>query len=179
MIKITNKSIDSVPMVQSDVLHKQYWNKLHQEHKDLLNLAIDKQLGTECARVFDLNMIKLGNDLVVEQGDNRVYVPNFDIPHIIIHNHADGATLSLEDFNSFMRRPNTLSIHAVSNGGSVCILEKLPHFNAAEAIKKYISTLNEAITLVENGAIQPELEIIVEQFLVSLVENGFMYRRWV
>lgn len=179
MIKITKASIDSVPKIQSNVLPEQHWDKLHNEHKDLLELALGKQLGTECARVFDLDMEKLGNDLVGEQGDNRVYVPNFDVPHIIIHNHADGATISLEDFNSFLRRPHTLSIQAVSNGGSVCVLEKLPHFNAAEAIKKYICTLDEAMMLVENGASQPELEEVIEKFLSSLAENGFFYRRWV
>ena len=120
----------------------------------------------------------MGDDFIGESGDNRVLVSNFDTPHIIVHNHADGSTISLEDFNSFLRRPQTLSIQAVSNGGSVYSLEKLPHYDAVAAIKKYITTLDKVYEQLENEAQQEAVEEIIEEFLVSLNDNGFIYRRW-
>ena len=60
----------------------------------------------------------------------------------------------------------------------MCILEKLPHFNAVEAIRKYLCTLDKVLTLVNDNESQPEIEHVVEDFLKSLSENGFMYRRW-
>jgi hypothetical protein len=101
LIKITSNSIGNVPKTESDVISKRYWEQLYKEHIDLLKLAQDKQLGTECARVFDLNMNKLGNDFIGKSGENRVLVSNFDTPHVIIHNHADGSTISLEDLTLF------------------------------------------------------------------------------
>jgi len=168
----------NVPKTESYVITSDYWGQLYKEHTDLLRLAQDKQLGTECARVFDLNLKKLGSDFIGKPGDNRVLVSNFNTPHVIIHNHADGSTISLEDFNSFLRRPHTFSIQAVSNGGTVFILEKLPQYNAVDAIKKYISTLDKAYELLEKDADQVKIEEVVEGFLLSLNENGFMYRRW-
>ena len=178
MIRITSKSLNNVPKTESSVVPEKYWEQLHKEHIDLLKLAQDKQLGTECARVFDLSMKKLGDDFIGESGDNRVLVSNFDTPHIIIHNHADGSTISLEDFNSFLRRPQTFSIQAISNGGSVCSLEKLQHYDAVAAIKKYITTLDRVYEQLENEAELKEIERVVIEFLLSLDEDGFVYRRW-
>jgi len=178
LIKITSNSISSVPKVESDVISEQYWEQLYNEHIELLKLAQDKQIGTECARVFDLRMKKLGSDFIGKPADNRVLVSNFDSQHIIIHNHADGSTISLEDFNSFLRRPQTLSIQAISNGGTVFILEKLPHFNAVSAIKKYLIALDNVYELLECETARGKIESIVEEFLLSLNENGFKYRRW-
>jgi len=88
--------------------------------------------------------------------------------------------ISLEDFNSFLRRPQTFSIQAVSNCGSVYTLEKLPHFDAVSAIKKYIITLDKIYEILsdEDEIVQAIIERIIENFLLSLNENGFLYRRW-
>ena len=179
MIRIIDENIERVPMIQSETLSEEFWDKLHKEHQNLLRLAQDKELGTECARVFNLGMEKQGRDYIGSPGENRVLVENFDIPHIIIHNHADGATISLEDFDSFLRRPNTFSIQAVSNGGPVHLLEKLPHYNAVDAIRKYINALEEISILLDAEKTQDEVEGVVEEFLKSLTEDGFAYGRWV
>lgn len=178
MIIITDKSINNVPRTKSDIISEQYWEHLYIEHIALLKLVQDKQLGTECARVFDLNMKKIGSDFIGEPGENRVVVTNFDTPHVIIHNHADGSTISLVDVNSFLRRPQTFSIHAVSNGGSVYTLEKLYNYNAVEAIRKYICTIDRVTEQLNDRGEQALIERIIEDFLVSLNANGFLYRRW-
>jgi len=178
LINVTDKTISDVPRIKSDVLSEHHWGRLQEEHKSLLELVRNQPLGTECARVFDLSMSKQGDDFIGPPGGNSVTVKNFDTPHIVIHNHADGAPISLDDFESFLRRPQTFSVQAISNGGAVSTLEKLPLFSAVDAIHKYNRTVEGVGELVVKGASQTEVESAIESFLYSLNENGFIYRRW-
>ena len=176
-MKITDASIESVPLVESSVLPVEYWNKLQCEHKELLQSVRTEPIGTERIRAFDLKMGKLGDSLGAP-GDNRVSIIDFNRPHILIHNHADSSSISLGDFESFVKRPNSISLHAVGHDGSVSVIEKLSNYDAAGAIHKYIGVLEIVHDLLRNEASIGEISGVVEQFLATLSENGFIYRRW-
>jgi len=49
---------------------------------------------------------------------------------------------------------------------------------AVSAIKQYITTLDKVYEKLNDEADQAVVEEFVEEFLISLNENGFMYRRW-
>ena len=174
---ITDESIAQVPIIESIVLSREYWKNLQREHKDLLVSVKGKPIGTERIRAFDMNMRKQGDSLGAP-GDNRVSIRDFDFPHILIHNHADNSPISPGDFESFIKRPNTLSLHAVGHNGSVSVLEKLPDYDAAGAIHKYIGLLNAISNSLKYGVSNAEISCIVEQFLYTLSENSFTYGRW-
>jgi len=57
--------------------------------------------------------------------------------------------------------------------------EKLPNLSAVEAIKKFIITLDNAEKLLDKGAVQADIESIVDGFLQSLNNDGFIQRRLV
>ena len=174
---ITDCIIAHIPVIESCVLPKEQLSRLNKEHKELLQSIRAEPLGTERIRAFDMSMNILGDSLGL-QGDNRVSIKDFNLPHILIHNHADSAPISPGDFTSFIRRPNTLSIQAVGHDGSVSILERLPDYDAAGAIHKFIDILETISAALSSGAGSSDISFIVDKFLKSLSENGFTYRRW-
>ena len=177
-MRVTDESIARVPRITSDVLDERHWDTLQQKHRELLESIRDAVVGTERIVAFDLNMIELG-DAIGIPGNNRVSIKNFPEQHILIHNHADNNTFSFNDFESFVKRPSRLSIQAVGNGGAVFVLDKLPGYDAAGAIHKYLATIDQVEEAMLQGLGNSKIMDAIEQFYRSLTENGFTYRRWI
>jgi len=176
-LRVTDESVARVPRIESDVLDERHWDTLQQKHRALLEAVRDLPIGTECMMAFDLSMNQLG-DAIGLPGDHSVSMKRYKTPHILIHNHADSSPLSLDDFESFVIRPGTLSLTAVGHDGTVSILEKLPGYDTAGVRHKYMGTISNLEAALSNGEQHGEVSNITEQFLSSLSEYGFRYRRW-
>ena len=177
-MEITDEGINRIPVVGSSVLSNVHWAKMRDEHRKLLISVRGLLIGTERIRAFDMSMAQIGESLGLP-GDNSVSIKDFEKHHILIHNHADSSPISFSDFESFVKRPNTLSIQAVGHDGSVSVLEKRPSYDAAGAIHRYIDALGQVKDLLARRADNNEIIETIGQFLRSITKNGFAYWRWV
>ena len=169
---VTDESIARVPRIESDVLDERHWDTLQQKHRELLAFIRDDEFGTEAIAYYTMDMQQLAKDKG-EPGAWRVFPKNFDVPHIVMHTHPAGGPFSLNDFHPFITNQNTMMMCAVGHDISVYTLEKLPGFEAANAIHTIIDAARKApdprIDL--NG----HIEFVIEVYK-SIQKYGFVYR---
>ena len=173
LVTITDESIERIPIIESDVLPERYWETLRSEQQELLRYVRDDELGTEAVAYYTMDITMLGRYKGLP-GARQVFPTRYDVPHIVVHNHPDGRTLSINDFIPFIDNPMTKIMCAVGNNGTVYTLEKLPEFEAANAVRVFmdahVNILDPKITLIEH------IEY-TETFYTSTVKYGFLYRK--
>ncbi len=120
---ITDKAINSVPLVKVDGFTDEQNYLLQEAHKQLLRKAKTEKLGVEMSAVYDMNMKQIGKTRT-EHNVGRVGIDNPSEPYIGIHNHGSDETFSISDIEGFIRRNNMRMLTVVGNKGSIYILKK-------------------------------------------------------
>jgi hypothetical protein len=172
-VEITESGIERVPVVESSVLTEEYWETLRNEQRELLRFVRDDEPGTEAAAYYTMDMRLLSRYKGVP-GAGHVYPTDFDVPHIVMHNHPYGMTFSLNDFHPFISNANTIIMRAVGNDGAVYSLEKLPDYEAASAIHAFIEAVKKAPDPVSDIE---EYIRYTEKTYTAMLQYGFVYRK--
>ena len=120
---ITDKAINSVPLVKVDGFTDEQNYLLQEAHKQLLRKAKTEKLGVEMSAVYDMNMKQIGKTRT-EHNVGRVGIDNPSEPYIGIHNHGSDETFSISDIEGFIRRNNMRMLTVVGSKGSIYILKK-------------------------------------------------------
>lgn len=120
---ITDKAINSVPLVKVDGFTDEQNYLLQEAHKHLLQKAKTEKLGVEMSAVYDMDMKQIGKTRT-EHNVGRVGIDNPSEPYIGIHNHGSDETFSISDIEGFIRRNNMRMLTVVGNKGSIYILKK-------------------------------------------------------
>lgn len=120
---ITDKAINSVPLVKVDGFTDEQNYLLQEAHKQLLQKAKTEKLGVEMSAVYDMDMKQIGKTRT-EHNVGRVGIDNPSEPYIGIHNHGSDETFSISDIEGFIRRNNMRTLTVVGNKGSIYILKK-------------------------------------------------------
>lgn len=120
---ITDKAINSVPLVKVDGFTDEQNYLLQEAHKQLLQKAKKEKLGVEMSAVYDMDMKQIGKTRT-EHNVGRVGIDNPSEPYIGIHNHGSDETFSISDIEGFIRRNNMRTLTVVGNKGSIYILKK-------------------------------------------------------
>lgn len=120
---ITDKAINSVPLVKVDGFTDEQNYLLQEAHKQLLRKAKTEKLGVEMSAVYDMNMKQIGKTRT-EHNVGRVGIDNPSEPYIGIHNHGSDETFSISDIEGFIRRNNMRMLTVVGNKGSLYIIQK-------------------------------------------------------
>ena len=120
---ITDKAINSVPLVKVDGFTDEQNYLLQEAHKQLLQKAKTEKLGVEMSAVYDMNMKQIGKTRT-EHNVGRVGIDNPSEPYIGIHNHGSDETFSISDIEGFIRRNNMRMLTVVGSKGSIYILKK-------------------------------------------------------
>ncbi len=173
MVEITEINIQRVPIVESCALPQEYWETLRAEQQELLRFVREDEPGTEAAAYYTMVM-RLLSRYKGEPGAGNVYPKKFDVPHIVIHNHPYGMTFSLNDFHPFISNANTIIMRAVGNNGTVYSLEKLPEYEAANAIHAFIESVKKAPDPASNTE---EYIRYADTVYTSIQKYGFIYRK--
>lgn len=127
-IPITEEAIQRVPQVRPDGWSVERAERLQEAHRDLLRSVMDKPVGTEAGAIYSPDM-QLIERKVGDAAAQRISLPKYDEPHVLIHNHPSGFTFSKEDINSFGLRADTVIMTAVGNSGSVYLLQKTKEYD--------------------------------------------------
>jgi hypothetical protein len=172
-MKITDEAISRVPILESHVLSGEHWETLRVEQRKLLKYIRGDKPGTEAVAYYTMDMERLTRYKGLP-GAGDVFPTRFDIPHIAVHNHPDSRTFSLNDFKPFIDNPAMEVMSVVGHNGSVYALERLPDYEAANALFSFVEAVSNApYPLADiDGHIA-----FVESFYVSLRKFGFVYRK--
>ena len=170
---VTQKSIESVPLVKPASMTDEQAARLQDAHKALLEMVKDKPVGTEAFAVYTPDMTRLIKSGVGEDGAQEVRIPSVKEPHVILHNHPDGMTFSSSDIEGLvLSHPSGRVLSAVGNDGTVYLLERGEEFDAAGFIRGFVSVdLNNA-RMYDNPQ---EYAKAMRSFLEGAEKYGFAY----
>ena len=127
-LPITEQSLQAVQPFACRTLDEAGQQGLAQAHRELLQEAAARPVGTEAARCYGSDMQPLGETIFGDR-PGRVRIPNQDVPYIAAHTHPSGMTLSPGDIRGFAARENMRMLTAVGNDGTVYAIEKTPQFD--------------------------------------------------
>lgn len=125
---ITDKAINSVPLVKVDGFTDEQNYLLQEAHKQLLQKGKTEKLGVEMSAVYDMDMKQIGKTRT-EHNVGRVGIDNPSEPYIGIHNHGSDETFSISDIEGFIRRNNMRMLTVVGNKGSLYIIQKSDNYD--------------------------------------------------
>ncbi len=172
-MRVTDESIEKVPAIKSAFIGPKHEEQLRSAHQDLLRYIRGDVPGTEAIAYYTKDFVQLAR-YKGDSGANAVFPTNFSTPHFLMHNHPDGGTFSPNDFYGFIKNGNTGLMTAVGNDGSLYYLEKTQYYNASAALRKYIGLVDE---IKESSLDWESVNRLMEGFLESLTEDGFIYGR--
>jgi len=172
-VRITDESIERIPVLESDVLSEEHRETLRNEQRELLRFIRGDDDGTEAVAYYTLTMERL-NRYKGDPGAWQVFPTRYNIPHIAMHNHPAGGTFSLNDFHPFISNPNTKAMYAVGHDGVVYSLEKLPFCEAANAIHVFIDAAKNAPNPKEN---LNKFVDFIDEVYTAIHKFGFVYRK--
>jgi hypothetical protein len=143
--KITDKAIESVPLVKIPEYSLDESVKIQKEHKALLKYSKDNNNNGECAFVLSngLNNKKefVGTDDMLDFGSNGLVGSNL----FIMHNHPRNSSFSDRDVIILLDNANVKALSIVKNNGKVEVLVKNNDFSLQKAktelsrcYKKYV-----------------------------------------
>lgn len=169
--EITAQSIQHIQPFACETLDAAGSRALANAHKKLLLEARKVPLGVEKARCYGLDMQPLG-EYITGQRAGSVRVPNYSTPHIVIHNHPSGLTLSPGDILGFAARDSMRMLTIVGNDGSIYALEKTATTNP-ELLTKAATKLNVSAN---EPSLTPQSKInLVTNFLEEIAQYGVNY----
>lgn len=115
-VQITDESIGRVPLIQPEGWTEERAKKLQEANRELLRYVKDKPVGTEVAFVLNESAEIISDPIDGEL--DKVTVPEFNVPHIVIHNHPDCLIFSGADLIKFVMRSDAIGIEAIGNDGT-------------------------------------------------------------
>jgi SPP1 gp7 family putative phage head morphogenesis protein len=135
-IDITDVAINKVPYVELPGFTSEQNTLLQNKHKELLEIARDKNDSNEVLNIltteFDKEALTLGNETEVKPGENPEAVSLMrraqENSVVWIHNHPKNSTFSYGDLFSFLQ-PQIKALTAVTNQGKVFSISKNNNFN--------------------------------------------------
>ena len=127
-LPITEQSLQAVQPFACRTLDEAGQQALSRAHRELLQEAAGRPVGTEAARCYGSDMQPLG-DTIFGNRPGRVRIPDQDVPYIAAHTHPSGMTFSPNDIRGFATRENMQMLTAVGNDGTVYAIEKTSHFD--------------------------------------------------
>lgn len=170
--RVTMDSIKRVPAMPSKLLDEDRQLQLAGIHKQLLAQVSKKPLGTEAAECYTLDMQRLSYISYGFPGGQRVKVPDFDQPYVVVHNHPNDATFSFGDIRQMLERENLRLMTVVGNNGAVYGLEKGTAFDLEAAGSMLRSVKEQYPRWVED----PEEHLLaVKEFLKGVESFGLHY----
>lgn len=139
-IPITNKAIDSVPLIRPTGWSEEQAERLQEAHKELLTEAAKHPTGTEVGAVYNTKLKNLDS---VVGGVGTVSIPQFSEEHIVLHNHPDGELFSEGDIEPFLMRAELQAVTAVGNDGSLYYIGKTESYDGFQFGERYLKVLEE------------------------------------
>ena len=127
-LPITEQSLQAVQPFACRTLDEAGQQGLAKAHRELLQEAAGRPVGTEAARCYGPDMQPLG-DTIFGDRPGRVRIPDQDVPYIAAHTHPSGMTFSPNDIRGFATRENMQMLTAVGNDGTVYAIEKTSQFD--------------------------------------------------
>lgn len=125
---VTEQSIEAVQPFTCRVLDEAGQQALARAHRELLQAAAARPVGTEVACCYGLDMQPLSK-IIISGQQGRVRIPDQDVPYIASHTHPSGLTFSPSDIRRFALRENMRMLTAVGNDGTVYAIEKTAQFD--------------------------------------------------
>lgn len=130
---ITDKAIDSVPMVDIPGYSSEESLKVQQEHKDLLLFSREENNNGECAFTFRDGLSDrkefIGSDDYVNFGNDGLNGKDI----FVMHNHPRNSSYSDRDVKFLIENENVKALSIVKNNGHVEILIKNSDYSERKA----------------------------------------------
>ena len=125
---ITEKSIESVPLVSIDGYSEEQCLFIQNQHKELLKKSLDDNNSCEVAFVFNNSF---GNRRHFYGSDDIIDFKNtlFDKDSFVMHNHPRNSSYSMTDLIFFIRNQNVKTFTIVKNNGNVEFITKGTDYN--------------------------------------------------
>lgn len=160
LYRITGESITNAHVPKSEVLDNEGNEYLQEYSKQVLSMARDEPLGTECAMTIRLDDYRHIKTSVGEPRARSVIPPKEDMPHYMIHNHPSGLYFSPGDVRGFISRKNMRGMVAIGNNGNGFLMEKLEYYDkdGFDEFFKKISTKYKNDNFKIMNALQEECE---------------------
>lgn len=155
--KITDASIDNVPLIQFSTLSKIESANIQRIERGLLKYVRNNHNNEECALVYRLDKENFaswtdrlsepinGDMQTVEVGNHPLVLSAISVAVVITHNHPNNSPISIEDIALFMKINSVRILTAVGHDGHVSAIERTPSYDAQDAYDYFTDLLrNEA-----------------------------------
>lgn len=155
-VPVTKQSIDAIPLINPSGWTEETSKKLQEAHRELLRFASKQPVGVEVGTAYDLSMKRIDKMQVGERG--RIYIQEYPVDHIVIHNHPSSTPFSEGDITLFIRRPCLNTLTAVGNNGCVYLLHKTDEFDGLEMCTDFFQAQLELKKFVDDMDIDEYIE---------------------
>ena len=172
--KITKESIDNIPIVKLEGMTQQQADNLREAHKMLLSTLRDKPTGVEAGASFAADCIVRQNDVIIGK-EGSVRVQTYAASVGTMHTHPTATPFSVNDVAAFLMDEKLQMATVVGNNGSVFVLRKKPHFDAAAVIHLW-DRLEKEMPDWKSSA--EKLLAIRRRFLKGMEAYGFEYHEF-
>ncbi len=174
-IPITDEAIQRVPLVRPSGWSQEQAVRLQEAHRELLRETKEHPVGTEAGRIYSRDMSPLSKMMFGKPGENQIFFPQCDLPHVLIHNHPSGNIFSPADINSFIYRYGMEILTAVSNSGdSIFFLVKSDAYDGLYVADEWEKIKPKINQYVLDGDLESYLKEI-ESFLGGLEKYGALF----
>lgn len=170
---VTEDAIHRIPRIQPDGWSEKQAEHLQQAHKDLLRLVKGKPVGTEAGAIYTPD-IRLIERRVGKGATHQVFMPHYNKPHVLIHNHPSGEIFSHTDLVSFAMNGYMQTITAVGNTGNVYMLMKTNDYDGFRFLQAYNEVLQQLKEAVKESNVRKYIEIM-ESFLEGAGKYGAQF----
>ena len=176
-LPITDDAINAVPLVQPKGWSTTTSKKLQQESQALLRAVKNEPLGTEAGCVYDTSMNRLIDIRIGKPGENRVYLPSVNVPHVTVHTHPDGEIFSGTDIEHFLWNTTAETMIVVTNNGKVFCLHKPLTYDGYQMSRLWFQHKAELDKHVANNDVDAYIKQIrtflqeAEQYGVQFIEK--------
>lgn len=167
-LPITDDAINAVPLVQPKEWSVAAAKKLQQESQALLRTVKNEPLGTEAGCVYDTSMNRLIDIRLGKPGDNRVYLPSANAPHVTVHTHPDGEIFSGTDIENFLYDASQTTMVVITNAGKMFCVHKTNAFDGLMVVKSWLQTKK----ALDKCAANNDVDAYIKQIRTFLQEAG-------
>lgn len=183
-IEITDIAISKVPFIKYQGFDDEKNIIMQQLAKDVLRLSKYQNDSNEVAITCDLGSenpledfgVALGSehevDILADTYSNHIIVSQESVAVVVLHNHPESQTFSLQDIQFFVEYPMIEVIVVVSNQGKVHYLmrdEQYDYKKAFELFRDCIASLNKESSI-------KDFYLASLSFLAKCSEVGLFYR---
>ena len=173
-LPITDDAINAVPLVQPKGWSTTTSKKLQQESQALLRAVKNEPLGTEAGCVYDTSLNRLINIRVGKPGENRVYLPSVNVPHVTVHTHQDGEIFSGTDIELFLLDASQTTMVVATNNGKIFCVHKTTAFDGLMVVRSWLQTKKALDKCVANNDVDADIKQI-RTFLQEAEKYGTQF----